>query len=191
MNQIKGNLVYLTGFMSSGKSTLAPFLAQKLGFGLIDIDREIESSAGQTVPEIFRTLGESYFRRLERAILANVSKREGYVVSLGGGTITHADNLHVVKSTGILVYLKARPEAIFQRVRLKTDRPLLDTVDGKLLTDEELDARIRHLLAEREPLYAQADITIVTDDKPVNLMLDELADRIRKFNEKGETECSG
>jgi len=185
MKHTKGNLIYLAGFMGSGKSTLAPFLAQKLGFGLIDIDREIELSAGQTVSEIFQTLGESHFRKLEHAILANVSKRKGYVVSLGGGTITHADNLHVVRSTGILVYLKARPEAIFQRVRLKTDRPLLDNTDGKRLTDEELDFRIRHLLAEREPLYAQADVTIVTDDKPVNRMLDELADRIRKFNDEG------
>lgn len=185
MKHIKRNLIYLTGFMGSGKSTLAPFLAQKFGFGLIDIDREIELSAGQTVSEIFRTLGESHFRKLERAILANVSKREGYVVSLGGGTIMHADNLHVVKSTGILVYLKARPEVIFRRVRLKTDRPLLDYLDGKHLTEEELDARIRHLLAEREPLYAQADVTIITDDKPVNLTLDELTDRILKSNEKG------
>ncbi len=184
MTHRKGNLIYLTGFMGSGKSTIAPVLAQRLGFGLIDIDREIELSAGQTISEIFRTAGESHFRTLEHAILDDISKRERSVVSLGGGTVMHADNLHVVRSTGILVYLKARPETIFGRVRLRMDRPLLDGIDGRRPSDEELDIRIRQLMAEREPSYAQADITIVTDDEQVNRTLDELADRILKFNDK-------
>lgn len=169
------NLIYLTGFMGSGKSTLAPILANTLGYTYRDIDAEIERLTGKKVNEIFTDSGEAYFREVERKLLLDISAEAcECVVSLGGGTIASDANLQIIKSSGILVYLKADAEQIYQRVRSKTDRPLLKTPDGRRLGEEDLRSRIRQLLLQREPYYLQADVTIVTGDRRVGLTVDEI-----------------
>ncbi len=182
----KKNLIFLTGFMGSGKSTIAPILANTLGFRSVDIDREIELQCGRTIREIFSDFGEDYFRELEHKLLLQFSEEENCVVSLGGGTISNEQNLHLIKSAGILVYLKARPEFIFHRLRHKSDRPLVQSREGLLLSDEELRQRIFQLLQSREPFYGQADITVLTDEHAVGLTVDEIVRCLRRFvpNEK-------
>ena len=170
------NLIYLTGFMGSGKSTLAPILANTLGYSHRDIDSEIERITGKRITTIFADHGEEFFRNVERKLLLEVSSTEkGCVISLGGGTLANDANLRIIKSSGILVYLKADAEQIFRRVRFKADRPLLKTKDGKPLSEEELHARITLLLLEREPYYQQADLTIMTDEQNVGITVDEIA----------------
>ncbi len=175
------HLIYLTGFMGSGKSTIAPILANTLGYSHVDIDIEIERATGKTVKEIFSELGEKYFRDVERAVLKDISGRAGCVVSLGGGTITNETNLGIVKSTGILVYLKVRPEQIFNRLRHKTDRPMLRSASEPHVGDDELRQRIHALLHQREPFYEKADLTIWTDDRRVGVTVDEIVHALQHF----------
>ena len=177
------NLIYLTGFMGSGKSTIAPILAESLGYEFIDIDAEIEKRAGETISEIFHRHGEQYFRNLEREILLRVSQQDGSVISLGGGTIANRENLAAVKSSGVLIYLKTELEQIMQRLRDKTDRPMLETLDGSRLSEGELRTRITELLNVREPFYSQADITIATNNKRVQTAVEEILSQIKKIVE--------
>ena len=183
MTSPRYSIVFLTGFMGSGKSTLAPLLAGRLGYNLVDIDTEIERAAGRSITEIFRGKGEMYFREVETAMLRSVVAVPGRVVSLGGGTLTAPENLELVKRTGLLVYLKTSPEEIFKRMRAKTDRPLLDSEDGKRLDDNELKVRISALLKAREPMYEQAHLTIVTDDARVDFAVDEILSRVKRLVE--------
>lgn len=166
--------IYLTGFMGSGKSTLGPILANVLGFEFVDLDTAIAAREGKSVREIFRDQGEPYFRTKERETIAELSLRDGLIVSLGGGTLTDQDCLAIIKSTGILVYLKVPVEEIVRRLRNKTDRPMVLGPDGERLNEEELRQRILQLLAQREPLYANADLTIFADQVRLGLTVDRL-----------------
>lgn len=179
----KKNIIYLTGFMGSGKSTIAPLLANVLGYEFTDIDAAIEHLAQKSVSAIFEQHGEEYFRGMERTVLLESGRRKGCVVSLGGGTLERPDNLAFVKSSGLLVYLKTHPDHIFRRMRNKTNRPLLSTPDGGRPDDAVLSARIAELLAQREPFYNQADVIIRTDNKPIRYTVDEIVRLIRRFVE--------
>ncbi len=181
MNARNNHLIYLTGFMGSGKTTIAPILANTLGYSFIDIDREIEHLTGKKVSEIFSELGEDYFREVERSLLTDVRGREGCVISLGGGTIANDTNLRLIKDSGILIYLRVDPEQIFQRMKYKTDRPLLRTEGNRSLSDEELRGRIHALLLKREPFYTQADVTITTTDQRVGVTVDEIVRHLRRL----------
>lgn len=182
MDETKKHRIYLTGFMGSGKSTIAPILANTLGYSFIDIDKEIEHIAGKRVSEIFSDLGEEYFRDVERSALRDASLKDGCVISLGGGTITNEPNFRLVKSSGILIYLKISTEQIFRRMKHKTDRPLLKSSDGGILEEEDLRNRINILLENREQFYTQADITVITDNLRVGLTVDKIVDDLRKFD---------
>lgn len=170
----KKSIIYLTGFMGSGKSTLAPILANTLGYEFVDIDLEIERTAGKKVSDIFRDHGEEYFRELEHTVLERASKKNRCVISLGGGTVTRASNLSIAKSTGIVIYLKTGVNDIFHRVKHKRDRPLLQDPIGEFLPEDELRKRIADILASREPFYNQADIIIETDDRRIGITVDRI-----------------
>jgi shikimate kinase len=176
------NLIYLTGFMGSGKSTIGPILANTLGFSFVDIDKEIEHETGKKITEIFSDLGEEFFREVERSILRQLSRREGCVIALGGGTITNDVNLEIVKTTGTLIYLKVNVEQIYRRLRYKTDRPLLRPPSGPQapLEESELRARILTLLEKREPFYTQADLIVTTDEQRVGITVDEIVSSLRE-----------
>lgn len=183
MSLEKKNIVYLTGFMGCGKSTIAPLLANVLGYDFVDIDNAVEQLAQKSVTRIFEEHGEEYFRAMEHTVLLESGRRKGCVVSLGGGTLTRAENLAFVKSSGLLVYLKTHPEHIIRRMRHKTNRPLLFRSEGEPPDDAVLSARITQLLAEREPFYNQADLVIRTDDKPIRYTVDEIVRLVRKYVE--------
>ncbi|TAK57549.1 MAG: shikimate kinase [Bacteroidetes bacterium] len=174
------NKIYLTGFMGSGKSTLAPLLANVLGYTVLDLDAEIERLNNMTISEMFRIHGESYFREKEHTILLQTKQEENIIVALGGGTITIGDNLDIIKSSGLLVYLKTTPEVILRRVKRKETRPMLHDEKGIVLTDDALRERIRALLAKREPFYSQADITIEVGDVAIAFTVDRIIKSIRK-----------
>lgn len=183
MDRLRISLVFLTGFMGSGKTTIGPILANTLGYQFIDIDQEIERLTGKSVSEIFHEQGEEYFRDLERAFLRDIGKKRACVVALGGGTLNSDVNVHLVKSTGILVYLRAEPEQIFRRMKSKTNRPLLRTTDGSALKEENLHSRIESLLTRREPYYLQADVIIPTGERRVGLTVDDIVRKIKHLIE--------
>jgi shikimate kinase len=177
----RGERVYLTGFMGSGKSTIGPILANSIGYEFADLDALVEAGAGMTVARIFRERGEEAFRVMERSALAAVAVRSRLVVALGGGVLTDPECLALVTSTGIMVYLRATPEDIAGRLRRKRDRPLILGEGGAPLEEEALRNRIRTLLVEREGLYARAEIIVDTDSSRLGLTVDKVVRRLTPY----------
>jgi shikimate kinase len=149
----------LIGFMGTGKSVVGRFVAEQLGFEFVDTDALIEAAAGRTITAIFAAEGEPAFRVHERAVLLELAQRQKTVIATGGGLVTHADNLQQLQSHALVVCLWASPEAIFERVRGHSHRPLLQDADPL--------AKIRALLAAREHFYRQADVLVNTEHRSV------------------------
>ncbi|MDR1171918.1 MAG: shikimate kinase [Bacteroidales bacterium] len=162
--------IFLVGFMGSGKTTAGRQLAELLGFDFVDTDRFIEMQQGITVTEIFAQRGETAFRDMERNVLLDLQKHEYVVVSTGGGMPCHGDNMDMMLASGKVVYLKTSPQALSRRLlRSHTERPL---VKGK--TGEELQQYIVEKLAEREPFYSRAHVTVQTENFSVEKLLQTL-----------------
>lgn len=174
-------LIFLTGFMGSGKSTIGPILANTLGYDFVDVDRLIEGKANARVVEIFEKQGEQRFRELEQETLREIAGRHDCVVSLGGGTIANDQNFQLIRRSGVIVYLQLTPEEIFQRVQHRPDRPLLWDGAGKLLTAEELQKRIHTLLTDREEYYRRADVIVPSDRRRVGATVDQIVKKLRGF----------
>lgn len=176
---MKKNLIFLTGFMASGKSTIGPILANTIGWDFLDLDKVIEEKTSKKIVDIFREEGEKFFRELETKTLTEITVLNKYVISLGGGTIENEENLKMIINNGILVYLETSPQAAFKRLRFKRDRPAL-LFDDHEPTKEEFINRINTILSRRLKYYNQADIKINTDNKPVGITVDQLVKILRK-----------
>jgi shikimate kinase len=176
-------VVYLTGFMGSGKSTIAPILANTLGWDFYDLDKVIENQAGMKITKIFQLYGEEHFRILERESLLEVSKNNKVIVSLGGGTIANDINLGILKKTGILIYLNLSAESVYKRLKYKRDRPVLFSDLAQGFTKEDLINKIRELYNKRKNYYEQSDFIISTDNMPVGKTVDQIVKIIQ--NELG------
>ena len=142
-------LLYLVGFMGSGKTTVGSRLADLLGWGFVDLDAEIEKRTGSKIRDIFRSEGEAYFRRIEHEELRRVSTLHHLVVALGGGAFCTADNERVVRATGASVYLVAPAEVLYERCAGDGSRPLFTTREA-----------MEDLLERRRPLYERANVRI-------------------------------
>jgi shikimate kinase len=176
--------IYLTGFMTSGKSTIAPILANVLGFNFFDLDLEIEREEKSTVVEIFEQKGEKYFRELEAVVLKNISTKGDVVVALGGGTIINEDNFYFLKNSGKIIYLKISPEILYKRLKNKINRPLFRDLVLEERPKEDFIQRINEILELRKKYYEKADIIIEPGDKPFGLIVDKIAKKILEmFNE--------
>lgn len=178
--------IFLTGFMGAGKSRVGRQLAARLDFPFVDTDKEIEKKANLSIKEIFETQGEPAFRKMEREVIAQLCDDPlARVISLGGGALNDAQTFRRVHETGVVVYLKSSPEHILQRVRHTDKRPLLRVASGQD-RDRLLLQRIEELLAQREPIYARADIIIRRDgleaEEAVERILRELQDWWGKNN---------
>jgi XRE family aerobic/anaerobic benzoate catabolism transcriptional regulator len=149
-------IVALIGLRGSGKSTVGPELAQRLERPFVELDALIEEEAGLGLPEIFAIQGEAYYRRVEREVLTRFV-RQGLpaVLATGGSLVTDRATFDLLKEQTTTIWLRARPDLHLWRVSAQGDRrPMAGRADP--LADLKL------LLAEREPLYAEADITIDT-----------------------------
>jgi len=177
--------IYLTGFMTSGKSTIGPILANVLGLEFFDLDHEIEEAERLTVVEIFDKYGETYFRESESRILNKLAEKDHIVISLGGGTITKQCNFEMMKNSGKIIYLMVSPRTLYNRLKYKTDRPIFrDLVLGNN-SEEEFLTRIKELLEKRRELYERADIIIDTEITPIGKTIDRIAQKIKYvFHEK-------
>lgn len=162
---MKKELIYLTGFMGSGKTTVGEFLGQKLECEFIDLDVFIEKSEGRIITDIFKESGESHFRKLEGECLRNISGTGKKIISLGGGALMNEENQKFVKENGALVYLKITPGEIYNRLKHSTNRPLLKKDDGTLCSKDEFIEKISTLFAQREPGYLSAAVTVDTVGK--------------------------
>ncbi len=159
--------VCLIGLMGSGKSTIGPLLAQRLGYNFVDLDGEISASLGRPIREIFEQLGEEKFRDEEQSQLRRFCQQEKQVIACGGGVVVTADNLECLRRQ-ITVYLKASPETLAKRVGPDKERPLLK---GAVSVTQ----RLATILSEREPLYQDcAKITLTTEGKDPDILVGEL-----------------
>ncbi len=147
----------LIGFMGTGKSSVGQLVAAQLHFSFVDTDQLIESRAGKTISEIFSQAGEKVFRELETQLLLELGRNQNTVISTGGGLSANAANLASLKQHALVVCLWASPEAIWERVRDQTHRPLLQDPDPR--------EKIHQLLAAREPFYRQADVLVNTEQR--------------------------
>ena len=155
--RLEGLNLYLVGMMGSGKSTAGRHLAELLGYRFLDADSSIEQVAGRSIPEVFASEGEAGFRQLEAAVLNQIASWHSLVVATGGGVVTRPDNWGQLHQ-GVVIWLDAPEELLLERLSSDpTPRPLLQADDPA--------ARLTALLAERRPLYAQADLHIVQDGR--------------------------
>lgn len=163
--------IYLTGFMGTGKSSVASCLHRDYHMELAEMDEQISRQAGCSIPQIFATQGECFFRDLETGLLKTLAAGKNRVVSCGGGTVLRKENIELMKSSGIIVLLTASPETIYQRVGSDTNRPVLE--------GHRSPQGILRLLEQRLPYYQKAaDLVISTDGKEVSTIARELLEQV-------------
>jgi shikimate kinase len=170
-------IVYLTGFMGAGKSTIGPILANTLGWDFFDLDKEIENNTGLKIKDIFASSGEDHFRDIEENLLKNLSAGNQLIISLGGGTISAKENFSFIKGNGILIYLKSEISSIFKRLKNKRDRPILLSQSGEGISESEFFERISELYNHRKKFYDKADFVLNTD----KISIGGSVDRIVKY----------
>ncbi len=158
--------IVLTGFMGTGKTEVSKILAKRLKKQRLCIDDMIEWKVGKPISEIFKQDGEAYFRKIESEMTAAVSKDKDAIIDAGGGVIINENNYRRLKETGVIFCLTASVDAILERTKRSTHRPLLNAPDPH--------SKITELLQQRQKFYAKADYTIDT----TTLTPDEIADRI-------------
>jgi len=146
--------IYLVGFMGTGKTSVGKILAKKLKKEFVEMDEEIEKREGKKIVDIFRLFGEPYFRKVEKEVLKEIASCFNLVVSCGGGVVVDEENLKILKETGVVICLKAKPSVIYERTKKTKERPLLNVPEPL--------KKIKELLAKRAPFYAKADYSVDT-----------------------------
>jgi len=168
--RLEGLNLYLVGMMGSGKSSVGRHLAEALNYRFIDADTSLEQVAGRSIPEIFASEGESGFRALESAVLNQIASWHSLVVATGGGIVTQPANWGELHQ-GVVVWLDAPDAILLQRLEADpTPRPLMEA--------EDRAERLAALLAERRPLYAQADLQILQDGRPPEQVAEQIIEAL-------------
>lgn len=159
--------VVMVGMMGAGKTAVGRALAARLQVPFLDSDHEIEAAANRTIPEIFARDGEAFFRLKERQVIARLLTEECGVLSTGGGAFLAAENRETITRNGASIWLQADLDVLWNRVRYRDTRPLLQTADPR--------ATLAQLYEARVPLYAKADLAVVSDGKA---SIEEMVDRV-------------
>lgn len=160
----------LVGMMGAGKTTVGRRLAARLNRQFLDSDEEIEKAAQMTIPEIFEQRGEPEFRAGETRVIARVLKQPGVVLATGGGAFVNLETRALIKAEGVSVWLKAEIDILFERVSRRSNRPLLKTANPR--------ETLRKLIEDRYPIYAEADVTVVSRDVPQEAVATDVVDAL-------------
>ncbi len=164
-------LIFLIGFMGSGKSTTGKLLAARLKYRFADLDDLIGQRENMPITQIFASRGEDYFRIAESAALKSMLAYDNMVVACGGGTPCFFDNMQQMKSSGLTIYLKVSSDILADRLSAGgSGRPLVAGMTG-----ENLNNHLKKLLAGRESWYRQSDIIYPADKFDIEELLDLIA----------------
>ena len=159
--------IVLTGMMGAGKTTVAEKLALKLaGYTAVDSDVIIAYRENLSIPEIFSSKGEDYFRNAETAVIKDICTKNKLVVALGGGAFEREENRKLLLENSIVIYLEAKPETLYERIKNCTNRPLLK--EGF-----EVET-VEQIFSKREKNYKLAHFSIKTDNKSADVISDEI-----------------
>jgi shikimate kinase len=163
---LAGRSVVLIGMMGAGKSTVGKRLATRLGMPFADADTEIEASAGMTIAELFKAHGEPAFRDGEAKVIRRLLEGPSRIVATGGGAYMRPETRAAIGERAVSVWLKAEFDVLMRRVRRRADRPLLKAPDP--------EGVMQRLIEERYPVYAAADITVLSRDVSQDVIVEEI-----------------
>lgn len=151
----KKKIIVLVGLMGCGKTRVGVELARLMNLPFVDSDKEIERAAGMAIPDIFERLGEPEFRRGEKKVMTRLLAGGDKVLATGGGAFIQADIRSEIKNKGLSVWLKAGLDTLVDRTSRTDHRPLLQGIDK--------ETKLKELMDLRYPVYAEADVTVLTD----------------------------
>lgn len=158
--------ITLIGMMGSGKSTIGKLLSERLNIKNIDIDSLIEQNEKREISNIFKDDGERYFRKIEKETIKSNFSDSNLIISLGGGAFEDILTRELLLKSSTVIYLKTSPKVVFERIKNNTNRPLLNNQ----MTIE----RIQAIISKREKNYELANITILTDNKKPDRIVEEI-----------------
>jgi shikimate kinase len=176
-----GRPIVLVGMMGAGKTTIGRRLATRLGRRFMDSDEEVERAAGMSIEDIFSSHGEADFRAGEARVIARLLREPDLVLGTGGGAFINPETRELVKQGAISVWIKADFELLFARVSRRTNRPLLKTADPR--------ETLRALIEARYPIYAEADVTVLSRDVPQDHVATGVIDALLAFLEAGTSDA--
>jgi shikimate kinase len=165
--------IVLIGMMGSGKSSVGRRLAVKIGIPFVDADAEIEKAAGMSISDIFAERGEAEFRSGEVRVIRRLLQSGPQVLSTGGGAFMDPDTRAAIAANGISIWLNAEFDVLMKRIRRRHDRPLLKTPDPA--------ATVRKLMAERDPIYALADLIVQSREDPHEKIVDDFVRTLHPY----------
>ena len=165
-----GRPLVLVGMMGAGKTTVGRRLAARLGRRFVDSDEEVEKAAGMTIEDIFAAHGEADFRAGEVRVIARLLKDHDLVLGTGGGAFINGETRSLVKASAVSVWIKADFDLLFQRVQRRSNRPLLKTANPR--------QTLQDLIDKRYPIYAEADVTVVSKDVPQDQVATEVIEAV-------------
>ncbi len=160
----------LVGMMGAGKSSIGRKLAARLGLPFVDADAEIERAAGMNILDIFTKHGEPSFRAGETRVIARLLDGGPQVLATGGGAFMNPETRAAIRAKGISIWLKADYDVLLRRIKRRSDRPMLKTEDPA--------ETLKHLLEKRDPVYAEADLTVHSRDVPHETIIAEILDAV-------------
>jgi shikimate kinase len=182
--QLGQRSIVLVGMMGVGKSSIGRRLGARLGIPFVDADSEIEKAAGMSITDIFTRHGEASFRSGEARVIARLLEGGPQILATGGGAIMNADTRAAIKGKGVSVWLAADFDVLMRRIsKRKNDRPMLQTADP--------EATLRQLLIEREPVYAQSDLTVQSREVPHDAIVMEILKALAGFLNVPPREAAG
>ena len=164
--------VALVGLMGAGKTAIGKRLAARLGLPFVDADDEIERAAGCTVSEFFERYGETEFRAGERRVIARLLEGPPHILSTGGGAYMDPDTRALLKAQAITVWLRAELDVLFDRVKKRAHRPLLRAGDPRDI--------LARLMAQRYPIYAEADLVVDSTAQPTETTTDQVIEALQR-----------
>jgi len=172
-SRLGSDSIVLIGLMGAGKTTVGRRLAKKLGLSFVDADHEIERAAGMSVSDIFEQHGEAQFRDGERRVIARLLETGPQVLATGGGAYMDEITRQNIAAKGVCIWLKCSHKLLMSRVRKRGHRPLLKTADP--------DAVMQQLMDKRYPVYALADMTVVSRDVSHNAIVNDIIQILHSF----------